>query len=65
MILKLFQFKKFKNNWNIYAIAYRDNKRKYLKLIPYAWSLIRLRSKNNNKFRELNSLLNIFKNFNI
>ncbi len=44
-------------------LAYRDNKRKYLKLIPHAWSLIKLRSKNNDKFRELNSLLNIFKNF--
>ena len=42
-------------------LAMRDNKKNYLKLIPYALSLIRLRSKNNKKLRELNILLN--KNF--
>ena len=42
-------------------LAMRDNKKNYLKLIPYTLSLIRLRSKNNKKLRELNILLN--KNF--
>ena len=42
-------------------LAMRDNKKDYLKLIPYTWSLIALRSKNNKKLRELNILLN--KNF--
>jgi len=43
-------------------LAVRDNKKKYLKLIPYAWNLIRLRSKNDKKFKDLNDLLNIYKN---
>ncbi len=38
-------------------LAVRDKKKKYLKLIPYAWNLIKLRSRNNNKFKNLNSLL--------
>jgi N-acetylmuramate 1-kinase len=38
-------------------LALRDNKKSYLKLIPYTWSLIRLRSKNNKVFKELNILL--------
>ena len=42
-------------------LAVRDNKRKYLKLIPYAWSLIKLRSNNYNIFKELTNLLD--KNF--
>ena len=42
-------------------LAIRDDKKDYLKLIPYTWSLIRLRSKNKKIFRELNILLN--KNF--
>jgi len=42
-------------------LAMRDNKKDYLKLIPYTWSLIVLRSKNNRVFRELNILLD--KNF--
>ena len=42
-------------------LAIRDNKKDYLKLVPYAWSLITLRSKNNRVFRELNILLD--KNF--
>ena len=40
-------------------LAVRDNKIKYLKLIPYAWDLITLRSKNNDKFKDLNDLLNL------
>ncbi len=67
--------KKFKNDFEIISVlrnlkiigiftrlAIRDNKKNYLKLIPYAWSLIRLRSKNNKIFKDLNNLLN--KNFN-
>ena len=41
-------------------LAIRDNKKKYLKLIPYAWKLIKLRSQNNN-FRDLNNLLKVLK----
>ena len=44
-------------------LAIRDNKKNYLKLIPYAFSLIAFRSKNNKIFRELNILMN--KNFTI
>ena len=40
-------------------LALRDNKKKYLKLIPYAWSLIKLRSKNKDIFKDLNNLLKI------
>ena len=40
-------------------LAYRDNKKKYLKLIPYAWSLIKLRSKNKDNFKDLNDLLKV------
>ena len=44
-------------------LAVRDKKKKYLKLIPNAWNLIKLRSKNNDKFKNLNELLgNIKKN---
>ncbi len=67
--------KNFKNDFEIISVirnlkiigiftrlAVRDNKRKYLKLIPYAWNLIKLRSKNDKKFKDLNDLLNIYKN---
>ena len=63
--------KKFRNDFEILSVlrnlkiigiftrlAIRDNKKNYLKLIPYTWSLIRLRSKNKKMFKELNSLLN-------
>jgi len=42
-------------------LAVRDKKKKYLKLIPYAWNLIKLRSKNNDKFKNLNDLLGTIK----
>ena len=42
-------------------LAVRDKKKKYLKLIPYAWNLIKLRSKNNDKFKNLNELLGTIK----
>tara|TARA_B100001063_G_scaffold236907_1_gene257197 strand:- start:1042 stop:1701 length:660 start_codon:yes stop_codon:yes gene_type:complete len=66
--------KKFKNDFEIISVlrnlkiigiftrlACRDDKKSYLKLIPYTWSLIRLRSKNNKTFEKLNILLD--KNF--
>ena len=71
---KNLSYKKLKNDFEILSVlrnlkiigiftrlAKRDNKKEYLKLIPYTWSLIRLRSKNLNIFRNLNYLLN--KNF--
>ncbi len=41
-------------------LADRDKKKEYLKYIPYTWKLIKLRSRNNDKFEDLNDLLNIF-----
>ena len=41
-------------------LAVRDRKKKYLKLIPYAWSLIKLRSKSDSYFKDLNNLLKVF-----
>tara|TARA_Y100000389_G_C17432112_1_gene503313 strand:- start:403 stop:1350 length:948 start_codon:yes stop_codon:yes gene_type:complete len=71
---KKMNIKYFKNDFEIVSVlrnlkiigiftrlAIRDDKREYLKLIPYAWNLIKLRSKNNDKFEELNNLLKIFK----
>jgi N-acetylmuramate 1-kinase len=67
---KKLSIKKFRKDFEIISVlrnlkiigiftrlAVRDNKKDYLKLIPYTWSLIRLRSKNNKVFRELNILL--------
>ncbi len=42
-------------------LALRDNKKKYLSFIPYAWKLIELRSLTDKKFEDLNDLLSIFK----
>jgi aminoglycoside/choline kinase family phosphotransferase len=68
---KRLDVKKFRNDFEIISVlrnlkiigifarlAIRDKKKDYLKLIPYTWSLIRLRSKNKKRFKELNSLLN-------
>ena len=62
---------KFKNDFEILSIlrnlkiigiftrlAIRDGKKKYLKLIPYAWNLIDLRIKENVIFNDLRNLLN-------
>ena len=62
---------KFKNDFEILSIlrnlkiigiftrlAIRDGKKKYLKLIPYAWSLINLRINNDKTFFYLRELLN-------
>lgn len=38
-------------------LSKRDNKHKYLKLIPYAWKLIELRMKNNNIFKDIKDIL--------
>ena len=40
-------------------LAVRDNKKKYLKLIPYAWKLIELRIKNNKIFNDLKKILDL------
>ena len=71
---KMLDVKKFRKDFEIISVlrnlkiigiftrlAIRDDKKDYLKLIPYTWSLIRLRSKNKKIFRELSILLN--KNF--
>ena len=62
---------KFKNDFEILSIlrnlkiigiftrlAHRDNKKNYLKLIPYAWKLIDLRIHENELFIDLKNLLN-------
>ena len=62
---------KFKNDFEILSIlrnlkiigiftrlAIRDGKKNYLKLIPYAWSLINLRINNDKIFFDLRELLN-------
>ena len=38
-------------------LAIRDNKKKYLKLIPYAWEMINFRIKKQSEFKNLMSLL--------
>ena len=40
-------------------LAIRDKKKKYLKLIPYAWKLIELRTENNKIFSDLKKLLDV------
>ena len=40
-------------------LAVRDKKKKYLKLIPYAWKLIELRIKKNKIFDDLKRLLDL------
>ena len=40
-------------------LAVRDKKKKYLKLIPYAWKLIELRIKNNQIFDGLKRALDL------
>ena len=38
-------------------LAVRDNKKKYTKMIPYAWKMINYRIKNNKEFKNLKSIL--------
>ncbi len=74
---KVLDKKSFKKNFDIISVlrnlkiigiftrlAQRDNKKKYLKLIPYAWNLIKLRSKNNDNFKDLNNLIKVLNNRN-
>jgi len=42
-------------------LSKRDQKHKYLKLIPYAWKLIEYRINNNSKFKDLKNIMD--KNF--
>ena len=66
--------KNFKNDFEILSVlrnlkiigifsrlSKRDNKNQYLKLIPHAWQLIELRTKDNNVFKDLKN--NLEKNF--
>ena len=63
---------RFKNDFEILSVlrnlkiigifirlAVRDKKKKYLKLIPYAWHLIELRLKNNVIFKDLKDCLDV------
>ena len=65
------QISKFKNDFEIISVlrnlkiigiftrlALRDRKKKYLKLIPYAWKLINMRIDENKVFFDLKNLLN-------
>ena len=62
--------KKFVNDFEILSVvrnlkiigifmrlAERDNKKKYKKMIPYAWEMINYMMKNNREFKNLKSLL--------
>ncbi len=68
--LKKNELKKFKNDFEILSVlrnlkiigtfmrlAIRDNKKKYLKLIPYAWEMIRFRMDKNTEFTNLKFIL--------
>ena len=67
---KKIELKKFRKDFEILSIlrnlkiigifmrlALRDNKKKYLKLIPYAWEMINHRIKKQNEFKNLTMLL--------
>jgi aminoglycoside/choline kinase family phosphotransferase len=67
---KKIDLKKFKKDFEILSVlrnlkiigifmrlAVRDNKKKYLKLIPYAWEMINYRVKEQNEFNNLMLLL--------
>ncbi len=68
--LKENEIKKFINDFEILSVlrnlkiigifmrlAVRDNKKKYTKMIPYAWKMINYRIKNNKEFKNLKSIL--------
>ena len=38
-------------------LALRDNKKKYIKFIPYAWEMINHRMKENREFKNLKLML--------
>ena len=67
---KKIEFKKFQKDFHILSVlrnlkiigiftrlALRDNKKKYLKLIPYAWEMINYRIKKQNELKNLMLLL--------
>ena len=67
---KKIELKKFQKDFHILSVlrnlkiigiftrlALRDNKKKYLKLIPYAWELINYRIKKQNELKNLMLLL--------
>jgi aminoglycoside/choline kinase family phosphotransferase len=67
---KKINLKKFRKDFEILSVlrnlkiigifmrlALRDNKKKYLKLIPYAWEMINYRIKEQNEFNNLMLLL--------
>ena len=67
---KKINIEKFKNDFEILSVlrnlkiigiftrlSMRDNKKTYLKLIPYAWKLIEQRTEKNAKFIELRIIL--------
>jgi len=69
-ITKCKSIKNFKNDFDILSVlrnlkiigiftrlSIRDNKRYYLKLIPYAWKLIEYRIDNNEIFKDLKIIL--------
>ena len=71
--LKKNEIKKFINDFEILSVlrnlkiigiftrlAVRDNKKKYTKMIPYAWKMINYRIKNNKEFKNLKSILEIY-----
>ena len=68
--LKKNEIEKFINDFEILSVlrnlkiigiftrlAVRDNKKKYTKMIPYAWKMINYRIKNNKEFKNLKSIL--------
>ena len=67
---KKIELKKFQKDFHILSVlrnlkiigiftrlALRDNKKKYLKLIPYAWEMINYRIKKQNELKNLMLLL--------
>ena len=60
MTLKYYQVIRNIKIIGIFArLAARDKKKTYLKLIPHAWKLIELRTKNNEIFNNLKKLLDL------
>ena len=69
--LKKIEIDNFKNDFEILSVlrnlkiigiftrlAIRDGKKNYLKMIPYTWKLIHMRTKENKLFNDLENLLN-------
>ena len=70
---KKYNREQFKNDFDILSVlrnlkiigifsrlSYRDNKKKYLKLIPHAWKLIKYRIENNEELGELNKIIRTY-----